>query len=55
MKVNHNDTFICNHNLRVLVQHLEMYSSEKHSVKWHIPSRYSCEMTKKSEVVSVYY
>ena len=38
---------------RVLVQHIDSLASQKTSVNWHITSQYTCEMAKKSTVVSV--
>ncbi|XP_065912205.1 uncharacterized protein [Dysidea avara] len=35
---------------RMLVQHMERFREEKHCVEWHIPSRYSKEMSAESEV-----
>jgi len=37
---------------RILVQHIEILSSEKKSVNWHIESLYSDKMARKSKVVS---
>ena len=37
---------------RILVQHLEAYSSQKKDVSNHIPSKYEKQMSRKSKVVS---
>ena len=33
---------------------MEVYSSERQSVQWHIPSEYSLEMSQKSDVVIIF-
>jgi len=38
---------------RVLVQHVEAFSSQRKEVQWHIRSQYTKEMSVKSEVVSL--
>ena len=40
---------------RILVQHMEEFKDQKKSIVIHIPSKYSVEMTSKSEVVCVNY
>lgn len=36
---------------RILVQHVGEFKSSAKEVVWHIPSRYTKEMSRKSEVV----
>jgi len=36
---------------RILVERMQAYHSER-SVQWHIPSKYSSEMSQKSDVVN---
>ena len=40
---------------RILVRHISKYNNDKQSVKWHIPSSYTNEMSKQSVVVSDSY
>ena len=37
---------------RILLQNFKVYSSQKDDVQWHINSKYSEEMSAKSQVVS---
>ena len=37
---------------RILVERMQVYDSKRKFVQWHIPSKYSSEMSQKSDVVS---
>ena len=37
---------------RILVQHLNVFKRKSDDVVWHIPSKFTSEMSNKSEVVS---
>ena len=47
-----NVTFILTFIFRIVVQHLDEFKNNASEVTWHIPSKFTKEMSMKSEVVS---